>query len=102
MNQVSLTPLIPAAFGIPLFILGMLAQKDHLRKQATYASALIGMIGFLSTVQALPKLRTFFTGAELLRPYAVVSQSIMAFLCGILVILCIKSVVTAKKNLPNL
>ena len=42
-----ITALIPAFFGLPLGLLGIVARKDHLRKHAMHAAVLLGLVGFV-------------------------------------------------------
>jgi fluoride ion exporter CrcB/FEX len=92
------TALIPAVFGLILAVLGFLAKsKENLRKHLMHAAVLIGLIGFLATVSAFPKLPTLFDGtAE--RPAAVVSQFLTSVICLIFVILSIKSFIDARRG----
>ena len=97
-GNASPTALIPAVFGIILMILGHVAQsKENLRKHLMHVAVIIGLIGFLATVSSFLKLPALFAGtAE--RPAAVISQSIMAIICLVFVILCVRSFIDARKN----
>ena len=46
-GAVSLTALIPAAFGLLLVLAGVLARDDRKRMHAMHAAALIAILGFL-------------------------------------------------------
>jgi hypothetical protein len=93
----SWTALIPALFGAALVGLGALARKEHLRKHAMHAAALVGLVGcVVPAVRALPELGALFSGTAK-NPPAVVSQLVMALLCAGFVGLCVKSFVDARR-----
>ncbi len=93
----SLTALIPAFFGLPLALLGVVALKDHTWKHAMHVAAVIGLLGFAGTVKGLMKLPVLLTGGELDRPAAVAVQSAMAIVCFVFVVLCVWSVIKARR-----
>lgn len=90
------TALIPAYIGIVLLICGWMARKDEWRMHAMHGAALIGIIGFLGSVQGLLKLPKLLAGEALDRPHAVALQSIMAILCVIFIALCVKSFIDVR------
>jgi hypothetical protein len=93
------TAFIPAAFGLLLAVLGMLARKDSLRKHAMHAAAMVGLIGCIGAgIMAVPKLVTMLSGGEVERRNAVIAQTVMAGLCLVFVLLCIKSFVDARRR----
>lgn len=91
------TALIPAAFGILLAILGMMARDAAKRKMAMHIAATVALVGFLACVPALFKLPALLGDGAVARPAAVVSQSIMAVLTAIFVVLAIQSFRQARK-----
>src|SRR5262249_3235266 len=80
--------LIPTFVGGPLLLLGILGQREHLRKHAMHAAAALGLLGFLGGLGDF--LRRFFTNKLEWGPaaYSVVA---MIVLCGAFVALCVKS-----------
>jgi hypothetical protein len=96
-GRVSVTALIPAAFGLVLGILGWLALNDRYRRHAMHAAAALGLIGLLGSLRGLPGLVALLTGAGVDRPAAVVAQSAMALLMAVFVALCVKSFVDARR-----
>ena len=46
MDPQKITALIPAFFGIPLIVLGVLARSEKLRMHAMHGAALLGLVGF--------------------------------------------------------
>jgi hypothetical protein len=94
----SVTALIPAAFGILLTALGILARNERLRKHAMHAAALLAILGFAATVSGFVKLFTLIGGGTVERPSAVVAQSIMAVLCAVFVVMAIRSFILARRK----
>ena len=93
----SVTALIPAFFGIPLLVCGVLARNDGMRKIAMHVAVTLGLIGFIgAAARAIPKLPALFAGtAE--KPLAVEMQSAMALVCLIYVVMCVRSFIAARK-----
>jgi hypothetical protein len=94
---VSITALIPAVFGGAFVLLGGLGLREHYRKHAMHAAAALGLIGFLGTASGLVGLVRLLSGTEVVRPAAVVAQSVMAILTAVFVGLCVKSFVDARR-----
>jgi hypothetical protein len=94
-GMVSLTALIPAAFGLGLLILGVIARDPGRRKHAMHGAAMIGVLGFAGTARALARLMTGDLGP---RPNAVIAQAVMAILMLIFVVLCVRSFVNARRS----
>jgi heme A synthase len=94
---VSITALIPAIFGAVLAILGWLALNERYRTRALHVAAVIALVGLLGAVPGLIGLWTLISGAEVQRPAAVVSQSVMAVLMAVLVGLYLRSFIDARR-----
>jgi len=97
IGATSVTALIPAYFALAVFILGLLAFKEKYRSRGMHAVSLLNLIGFAGTVPGLIKLITLFTGGDVARPAAVITQSIMAVLSLIFFLLCLKSFFDARR-----
>lgn len=99
----SITALIPAFFGIPILILGLLGRKEHLRKHMMHAIAALALIGFIGSARGIGSLVTMLSGHDVPRPLATVMQSVMALLTLGFVILAVKSFVDARRqrNIPT-
>ncbi len=97
-GNASLTALIPAIFGVLLIAFGAAARSmENLRKHLMHGAVLVGLLGFLATVSSFLKIPALLAGtAE--RPAAVVTQLMMALICLVFVILCVKSFVDARRN----
>ena len=94
-NAPSLTALIPAAAGIPILLLGLLAFREKYRMHAMHGVAVLTLLGFI-----LPagRLAMQLVGGGELNPAAAASQALMAALCGILLVLCVKSFVDVRRK----
>jgi hypothetical protein len=99
-GMVSLTALIPAAFGIVFCILGTIARDPGKRRHAMHAAALVGLLAVLGSGRGLSKIWPLMAGEPVDRPNAVIAQSIMAVLGLVFVFLCIKSFVDARRKRP--
>ena len=94
----SVTALIPALFGLPLLLLGLIACNERRRKTAIHIAVGIGLLGLVGTVRGLMKLPVLLTGGELARgPTAVAVQSAMAIVCLVFVLLCVWSFIKARR-----
>lgn len=90
----SLTALIPAAVGIILLLLGIIARKNEgLRKHLMHAAVVIALLGFIASAGRLVSRL-----GELTYNAAVVSQVSMALVCLLFVILAIKSFADARRD----
>lgn len=96
-GAVSLTALIPAAFGLVIAVLGLIARDPRMRKHAMHAAVVIALLGFLGSVRGLAQLGALFDGTAA-RPAAVVSQTIMAVLTLVYIVMAVRSFVQARAN----
>ncbi len=96
-GRASVTALIPAFFGLPLLLLGLVALKERMRKSAMHVAVILGLLGFAGTVRGLMKLPALLTGGELERPTAVAVQAAMAIVCFVFVLLCVWSFIKARR-----
>ena len=94
---VSPTALIPAALGLVLLVLGVLARDPGKRKHAMHGAAMVGLIGALGTVTGLVKFVRMAFGESVARPQAVMSQAAMCVMCLVFVALCVKSFIDARR-----
>ena len=88
------TALIPAAAGVLLFVLGVLARREAMRKHAMHAAAAVGLIGCVAAAVQVGRRalsENFEWGPGTL------SQAAMAVLCGLFVALCVKSFIDARR-----
>ena len=93
---VSVTALIPAAFGVVIAIMGAIARSPGARKHAMHAAVAIALLGFLGSVRGLLQIGAVLDGTAA-RPAAVISQSIMAVLTLVYIVLAVRSFVEARR-----
>ncbi len=89
-----ITALIPAFFGIVFVALGALALKESLKKHAMHGASVLALLG--SAMPAFMVIKTLVSG-NIERPLAVGLQAVMAVICGVFLVLCVRSFIAAKK-----
>ena len=94
-GRVSVTALIPSAFGVVLALCGMIARDDRRRKHAMHGAVVIALLGLGGTVPGLLKIGSLLDGTAV-RPAAVFAQTIMAVLMVIYLVMAIKSFIAAR------
>lgn len=96
----SVTALIPAFFGAPIVLLGLLAlAKAGARKHSMHGVALLALLGLIGAgMQGVPKLGALLTDrGSLERPMATLMQNLMALVCLVLLVACVRAFVVARK-----
>lgn len=89
-GMTSLTALIPAFFGVAIFILGLFVRLDKGSKNTPlFGAVFLAILGFLGSVRGLIDLYTMLTGGEVARPTATVAQAVMTGLCVLFVVLAV-------------
>ena len=94
---VSLTALIPAAFGLVLAVSGLIARDPRMRKHAMHAAVLVALLGFLGSVRGLLQIGSVFDGTAA-RPAAVIAQTVMALLTLGYIVLAVRSFLNARRT----
>jgi hypothetical protein len=85
------TALIPAGFGVVLLICGLVVEfAPHTRKHVMHLAAVVGLLGAAGGVMPLTR------GPLDLEKASARSGILMIVLCGLFVILCIRSFVLAR------
>ncbi len=97
-GQESKTALIPALFGVPILLSGVVALQDHLRKHAMHAAAALALLGFIGSSPGLVKVFTLLGGGEVARSNAVIAQAVMALLSLVFLVLCVRSFINARRS----
>lgn len=91
------TALIPCYFGGVLLALGLLGQKENLRKHMMHAALLVVLLALFGTARSLLKLPSAFDGtAE--RPFAIYAQAATAVLSIAYLALGIRSFIQARRS----
>jgi hypothetical protein len=94
---VSMTALIPAAFGLVIALAGLIARDDRKRKHAMHGAVLIALLGLLGSVRGVLQIGDVFNGTAA-RPAAVVSQTIMAVLTLGYIAIAVRSFIRARAS----
>jgi hypothetical protein len=102
------TALIPAALGVPLILLGLMAFKDRLRMHAMHGAVLIGLLGFIGcAAMAVPSLPALVRDGKVTKvnkegeprdaTKGVISQTVTGVICLVFVGLCVNSFIQARR-----
>jgi hypothetical protein len=94
-GKASITAMIPAFFGLPLLLLGVVALKDNLRKHAMHATAALALLGVVGAVMR-PAMKAG-RGESVALNTALSVQLAMAALCLFLLIACVRSFMRARR-----
>lgn len=99
-DAASFTALIPSFFGAVFGLLGLLGKRsESMNKHAMHAALLLAILGLAGSFSGLWSMFSYLLGgAEPARMAAAISQTIMAVLCLLFLILGIKSFIDARKN----
>jgi hypothetical protein len=96
-DAASVTALIPAVLGLLLLGLGLLAARPALHAHAMHGAMVVALLGVLGTLMQVVKLPALLTGGEVERPLAVVASTLTLVLCGVLLVLGIRSFAAARR-----
>ena len=89
---------IPAAVGIPLFLLGLLSDRlPAKRKLLMHIAVTVGLVGALASLMPIGLQIAKLAKGEELDPLRAGSVFSMAILSGTYVFLCVKSFINARK-----
>ncbi len=97
-GRTSFTALIPAFLGVLVLIAGWLARDEKLRRSAMHAAAALSLLGFLGAVSGVMPTVKLIAGAEIVRPAAAISKTIMSLLSLAFLILCVNSFIQARRK----
>ena len=89
------TALIPAYVGGVLAILGAVALKPGARKHAMHVAVIVGLLGFLA---AAGRLIGALASGKTPTTLAATSLGLMALLCLIFVVMCVRSFIAARRT----
>jgi hypothetical protein len=92
------TSLIPTLFGVLFLVCAIMGEKlPNWRKHVMHLACVLGLIGFVVPARALGKFYLLVTGSPVERPLAILMQSLMAVLCLVYLILCVRSFVDVRR-----
>jgi hypothetical protein len=63
-----------------------------------HIAAVIGLLGFVGAARGLTRIGAVLAGEPVERPAAVIAQSLMAVICLIFVVLCVRSFINARRS----
>lgn len=94
------TALIPSFFGLLLVLFGTLARTGDAKMRMVWMhiAVTIGLLGFLFTTPGLIDVIRMANGATVRRPAAAEEQAVMWAICGIFVVLCVRSFINARRS----
>jgi amino acid transporter len=93
-GKASITALIPAFFGIPMALFGLVAEaKESLRKHLMHASVVVALLGFIAMSAELYRRMDSLSMSP-----AAISMIATAVVCLIFVILGIRSFANARAS----
>jgi hypothetical protein len=93
------TALIPTWLGLLLGLFGILSFSPDAgrRKLFMHINVTLGLLGFLGTVMGLIQWFQMLGGAVVKNPPATESKAVMAILCLVYVLLCVRSFIAARR-----
>ena len=97
-GMISWTALIPAAFGLVLLGLGVIARDPRKSKHAMHVAAMIGVLGFLGSARGLGNLIPAAFRSARGTAGAVIAQSDDGHPDVIFTFLCVRSFINARRN----
>jgi uncharacterized membrane protein len=92
-----ITALIPAFLGLPLLVLGLAGRREGMTRDAMHTATGVSALGVLVSLQGLLFPQLFPATAEADRPRRSLVQGITAALCGLHLVLAVKSFVGARR-----
>ncbi|MDQ2926347.1 MAG: hypothetical protein M3R43_12455 [Acidobacteriota bacterium] len=94
------TALIPAAFGLVLFVCGFFANTEDSKRRMLWMhiAVSVGLIGFLGSGAMVVMKYIWAHGEPFINPAAVEAQAAMCVLCAIFVGLCVRSFIAARRG----
>lgn len=93
----SLTALIPAAFGIVLILLGIVAARAASPKHAMHMAAVVALLGIVGSLNGFPGFFRMLGGDSGARPLADVAKVAMAVDLAAYLVYCIRSFIAARR-----
>lgn len=93
----SLTALIPAAFGIVLVLLGIVAERAASPKHAMHMAVVVALLGIAGSLNGFPAFFRMLGGDSVERPLAAAAKVAMAVDLVAYLVCCIKSFIAARR-----
>ncbi|MEX2356073.1 MAG: hypothetical protein WD535_03460 [Thermaerobacterales bacterium] len=93
----SITALIPAFLGLPIAVLGKVAENERLRKHAMHGAVLIALLGLIGSIGGLFALPGYLAGATAERPVALLSEAATAIITLVFIVASVRSFIQARR-----
>jgi hypothetical protein len=94
----SLTALIPAALGVVILALGVLAGRENLHRHAIHGALVMALLGALGTLMNVVELPALLTGGDVERPGAVIAATLTFVLCAAYIAAGVRSFKAARRS----
>ena len=92
------TALIPAALGVVIVALGVLAGRASLHRHAIHGALVVALLGALGTLMNVVELPELLTGRDVERPGAVIAATLTFVLCAAYIAAGIRSFRSARRS----
>jgi hypothetical protein len=92
------TALIPAVLGVLLAVCAALARNPKTRMHAMHGAVLLALLGLLGSLRGAFQLPAYLAGEPVVRPLAVVAQSVTAVLCLAYLVVAVRSFIQARRS----
>ena len=92
------TALIPCVLGLLLFLSGLIARQESLRRHAMHLAVFVSLLGLLGTLSAFGKIPLLLHHAAGERAPAYLAKIATALLCGFFFLLSLRSFIQARAN----
>lgn len=97
-GMVSVTALIPAAFGVVIASLGVAGRSESRRKMMMHVAMVVALVGLFGSVDGLLDLPALVSGGGLERPSASIAKALMAGLLIVYLVMGVRSFVQARRG----
>lgn len=97
-GMLSVTALIPSAFGLMLIVLGALGQAEARRKLMMHLAMVVGLLGLLGSFSGLLDMPTMLSGGEVARPAASIARAAMAAILLVYLVAGVRSFAAARRR----
>jgi hypothetical protein len=92
------TAVLPAVLGLPLVVLGRMAEGEARKATAMHIATGITLLGAVGGLQGVIQLPALLTGGDVERPLAATVQSVMTVICATHVAFAVKSFREARRD----
>ena len=94
----SFTALIPSMLGLPILLFGLVGLKrPSVNKHMMHGAAAFAVLGLIFTVGSFGPLLQWIGGGEIDEPLAVAGKSLTALICGVFVVMAVRSFIEARR-----